>query len=65
MSIDNVKKYFKDYGREKDIIELEQSRATVELAAQALNTAPARIAKTLAFKIDNNAVLIVTAGDVK
>lgn len=65
MSIDNVKKYFKNFGREKDIIELEQSSATVELAAQALNTAPARIAKTLAFKIENNAVLIVTAGDVK
>lgn len=65
MSIDNVKNYFKNLGREKDIIELEQSSATVELAAQALNTLPARIAKTLSFKIGEEPILILTAGDVK
>ena len=41
------------------------SSATVELAAQALGVAPARIAKTLSFKLDERTVLVVAAGDAK
>lgn len=63
MSIEKVKEYFKQFNRENDILELEQSSATVELAAQALGVEPARIAKTLSFKTDNGAILVVTAGD--
>jgi prolyl-tRNA editing enzyme YbaK/EbsC (Cys-tRNA(Pro) deacylase) len=37
----------------------------VELAAQALDCEPCRIAKTLSFMVDGQAVLIVTAGDAK
>lgn len=65
MSIDKVKEYFKNLGRENDVIETETSSATVELAAEALGVIPARIAKTLSFRIDDGVVLIVTAGDVK
>ena len=50
MSIEKVKEYFAEYGREDDILEFDQSSATVELAAQAANVIPARIAKTLSFK---------------
>ena len=46
-------------------MEFDTSSATVELAAQALNVIPARIAKTLSFKKDNSCILIVTSGDVK
>ena len=63
MSLEQVKKFFEDKGR--NVIELEQSSATVELAAKALKVAPERIAKTLAFKLDEGVVLIVTAGDMK
>lgn len=63
MSIEKVKEYFKQFNRDNDILELEQSSATVELAAQALGVEPARIAKTLSFKTDNGAILVVTAGD--
>ncbi len=63
MSIEKVKEYFKQFNRENDILELEHSSATVELAAQALGVEPARIAKTLSFKTDNGAILVVTAGD--
>lgn len=63
MSIEKVKEYFKQFNRENDILELEQSSATVELAAQALGVEPARIAKTLSFKTENGAILVVTAGD--
>ena len=65
MSIEKVREYLKLYGRDKDIIELEQSSATVELAAKALGVEPARIAKSLTFKTQDGAIMIVTAGDVK
>ncbi|MDO5416115.1 MAG: YbaK/EbsC family protein [Lachnospiraceae bacterium] len=41
------------------------SSATVELAAQAVGCEPERIAKTLSFLVDGQAVLIVAAGDAK
>lgn len=65
MSISNVREYFKQFGREGSILEFEQSSATVELAAEAAGVIPARIAKTLSFKIGDDAILIVTAGDAK
>ncbi len=65
MSIIKVKEYFHQYNREKDILEFTVSSATVELAAQALQVIPARIAKTLSFKTENGCILIVTAGDSK
>lgn len=65
MSIGAVKDYFKQYGRENDILEFNESSATVELAAHALDVIPARIAKTLSFRSDNGCILVVTAGDAK
>ena len=67
MSIEKVKEYFAEYGREDDILEFDQSSATVELAAEAAHVIPARIAKTLSFKNKegDNAILIVEAGDAK
>ena len=67
MSLESVKQYFKSFGKEEDIKEFSQSSATVELAAQAVGTDPARIAKTLSFysKEKEHAILIVTAGDMK
>ena len=45
---------------------LEQSSATVELAAQALGVAAERIAKTIALKTrEGRAVLVVAAGDAR
>lgn len=38
---------------------------TVELAAQALNCEPGRIAKTLSFSVKDSPILVVVAGDVK
>lgn len=65
MSIEKVKEYFKQFGIEKNIKEFEVSSATVELASKALSCEPARIAKSLSFKINENAILILCAGDVK
>ena len=41
------------------------SSATVDLAAQALNCEPCRIAKTLSFLVGEGPILIVMAGDAK
>ena len=65
MSIDKVREYLKQYNMQNQILEFEVSSATVELAAKALNTEPARIAKTLSFKLDEICILIVCAGDVR
>jgi prolyl-tRNA editing enzyme YbaK/EbsC (Cys-tRNA(Pro) deacylase) len=50
MAIGRVKAYFKQYGMENRIIEMDESSATVELAAQALKCEPQRIAKSLSLK---------------
>lgn len=65
MSIEKVKAYFDSYGIAQRILEFPVSSATVELAAIALGCEPKRIAKTLAFGIQGNPVLIVAAGDAK
>lgn len=65
MSIEKVKAYFKRFNMEDKVIVLEQSSATVELAAKALGIEEARIAKTMSFLIDENPILVVAAGDAK
>lgn len=65
MSIEKVRAYFKNYGMEDRIREFPVSSATVELAAVAVGVEPARIAKTLSFKLRDCVLLIVCAGDAK
>lgn len=65
MAIEKVREYFKKFDMDNRILEFEVSSATVELAAQALNCEPNRIAKTLSFKIGEECILIVTAGAAK
>ncbi len=65
MAIDKVKAYFSQFGMEDRIMEMDQSSATVELAAQAVGCEPCRIAKTMSFLQGDKAILIVTAGDAR
>ena len=65
MAIERVRAHLKKYGLEEKIIVLEQSSATVELAALALGVEGARIAKTLSFKKDESCILILAAGDAR
>ncbi len=65
MSITAVKEYLKQFNLDSKVEEFSQSSATVELAAKAAGVIPARIAKTLSFKVGDGAVLIVTCGDTK
>lgn len=65
MAIEKVKAYFRQFGMEGRVREFDVSSATVELAAQALDCQPCRIAKTLSFLADGHAILVVAAGDAK
>lgn len=66
MSLESVKAHFKNWNREKDVMEFETSSATVEQAAETIGVIPARIAKTLSFRGEGeNAMLVVAAGDAK
>ncbi|MEK3794353.1 YbaK/EbsC family protein [Paenibacillus sp. FSL R7-0204] len=65
MAIEKVKDFFKQYGMDSQIKEFEVSSATVDLAASALGCEPERIAKTLSFMVNGQAVLVVAAGDAQ
>lgn len=65
MSVAAVREYLKQWGKDGAVLEFEQSSATVELAALAVGCEPARIAKTLSFRLDDGCVLVVTAGDAR
>lgn len=65
MSFENVKHYFTDAGLEERVIALDKSSATVEEAAEAIGCQPKQIAKTMSFFINEQPILIVTAGDAK
>ena len=65
MSVESVRNYLKQFDLDSKVEEFTQSSATVELAALAAGVEPAMIAKTLSFKVDDHAVLIVTCGDTK
>lgn len=62
MSFEKAKRYLEEKGFIDNIIELEDSSATVALAAQALGVEPGMIAKTMSFLQGEKVVLILTEG---
>ena len=65
MSLERAKAYLAEKGYADHIIELEDSSATVQLAAPALGVEPGMIAKTMSFLIGEEAILILTEGTAK
>ena len=65
MSIESVRNYLRQWNRDKDIIEMEASTATVIEAANALAVIPARIAKSISLKQEDRIAVVVIAGDMK
>ena len=65
MSIEKVRAYFEPLGAADRIREFDVSSATVELAAVAVGVEGARIAKSMSFKVGEEPIIIVMAGDVK
>ena len=65
MSIQKVRAYFEKFGIADRIREFDVSSATVDLAAIAVGVEGARIAKSMSFKVNDEAIVIVMAGDAK
>ena len=65
MSLEKAKKYLEEKGYADHVIELEESSATVQLAAEALGVEPGMIAKTMSFLIEDGPILILTEGTAK
>lgn len=65
MSVDSVRSFFTERGLEDPVFSLDESGATVELASKSMGVEPELIAKTLAFKVKDENILIVTRGDYK
>ena len=66
MSLQSVREFFESRNLDIPITELDVSTATVALAAEAHGVEPGRIAKTLAFRLgDNRVILVVASGDAR
>jgi len=65
MTVEAVRAFLALNAPDLEVVELEASTATVELAARGHGVAPAQIAKTLSLRIKDRAVLIVTCGDAR
>lgn len=65
MAFEKAFAYLEQLGYGDRVQTFDVSSATVELAAKALGTEPARIAKSLTFLGAEGAVMVVCAGDVK
>ena len=66
MSLQSVRAFFQQLELNLPIIELQVSTATVALAAEAHGVEPGHIAKTLAYRLNDDRVLLVVAkGDAR
>ena len=65
MSLEKVKEYFKKFNIEDKIMQFKGDTSTVSSAAKCLNVTEGEIAKSLSFKINDKAIIIVMKGDNK
>ncbi|KQS81590.1 cys-tRNA(pro)/cys-tRNA(cys) deacylase [Rhizobium sp. Leaf384] len=65
MSLSSVTAFLAETAPDLDVIVLTESTATVALAAAAHGVVPAQIAKTLALRLGDEVILIVTGGEAR
>ena len=65
MSAQSVRAWLAKHAPDLPVIEVEESTATVDLAARALGVEPGRIAKTLAIRVGGEVFLLVARGDAR
>jgi len=65
VSVDSVRAFLALHAPDIDIIEVTASTATVPLAAAAHGVVPGRIAKTLALRVGERNLLVVTSGTAR
>jgi len=62
-SVDRVRQYFRDNGLDINVVELDKSTRTAQLAAEAIGTELGSIVKSLLFLVDGKPTLVLVAGD--
>lgn len=65
MSLASVRAFLAERAPDLQVIETKASSATVTLAAAAHGVEPGRIAKTLALRVGERVLLVVTRGDAR
>jgi prolyl-tRNA editing enzyme YbaK/EbsC (Cys-tRNA(Pro) deacylase) len=65
MTVESVREFLATHAPDLEIVELDGSTATVELAARGHGVRPAQIAKTLSLRIKDRVLLIVTSGTAR
>lgn len=65
MSLESVKKQIEEENIQAQLMILEDSTATVDLAAKALGVEPGRIAKSMAIRLKDEDIIILTKGDTR
>jgi prolyl-tRNA editing enzyme YbaK/EbsC (Cys-tRNA(Pro) deacylase) len=65
MSLEKAENYLESKGFLDHVIVLEESTATVALAAEALGVEPGMIAKTMSFLQGDQAILVLTEGTAR
>lgn len=65
MSLQSVRAFFAQNAPDIEVVELDDSTATVALAAQALGVADGQIAKTLSLRVGEEVIVLVTRGDAR
>ncbi len=65
MTVERARTYLAQFGLDGNVMEFDQSSATVELAAAAVGCEPERIVKTLSFEVGDRVALIMCAGDAR
>jgi prolyl-tRNA editing enzyme YbaK/EbsC (Cys-tRNA(Pro) deacylase) len=65
MTLESARAWLVQHAPDLPLIEVEESTATVDLAAQALGVEPGRIAKTLAIRVRDETFLVVARGDAR
>lgn len=65
MTVEAVRAFLSAHAPDLEVVELEASTATVEMAARGHGVAPAQIAKTLSLRIKDRTLLVVTSGDAR
>ncbi|MFZ7133772.1 MAG: YbaK/EbsC family protein [Eubacteriales bacterium] len=65
MGLEEVKEILKEHVLDKNIYVFEESTATVSLAAKALGCDDDEIAKSMAFKLQDKTIMIITKGTAR
>ena len=65
MSLSSVRAFLAAHAPDVEVVEATTSTATVALAAAAHGVEPARIAKTLALRLGEETILLVTGGEAR